>query len=264
MVKVSVTEGVLSATAVGSFALFSSDPVQFMGKVFEDHTYYMMLAEPDNTPLSAWIPVSRSTGGIFVYADMPCDDPALEAYLSGVPSRTAILWLFDDTDNDYICSVSVTVVAAPEPEGLVRYSAVTALPAAPVAGALYYLSSIDTSNKAPIGVYAYNGSNWSCLSCKSEYDLGTWGGTTVQTLLPGGRYKAAISANLDAGWGIVAAGVGGLKLRITNGSSYTVATPAGTIKKRKSTALDDIAAVLAEWRVEYDGTTQDWDTAALV
>jgi hypothetical protein len=263
MVRISVSEGNLTATAGGSLALFSTDRVEFSGKIFEAHTYAVVAADPNNALLSAYMPVTLSSGGIFAYADLPCDSAEMEAYLSGVPNRTVNIWLYDDTDDKYICYAPVVVVAAPEPAGLVRYSSVPSLPLVPEDGGLYYLSAADTTNKAPIGIYGYDTAGWKCVIAYATYDLGNWSGTTVKALIPGVDYKATITGNLTAGWGITLTRPGRVRIRAGN-AGFSVANPAGVAAKVQAAGLADIAATISEWRVEYDGTTQDWDTAAIV
>ena len=163
--------------------------MEFAGILFADHVYYLLATEADSTPLSAWIPVTRSSGGVFVYADLPCDDPPMESYLGTLTSRSLLLWLYDETDTDFVCYATATVLTAPIPAGLVRYSSVPALPTSPVAGSMYYLSASDSVAKCPIGIYVYANSSWSRAGgLDTPYSLGSASGVLTVVAVAGVTY----------------------------------------------------------------------------
>jgi hypothetical protein len=253
MVKISTSEGKLAATASGDIALYSTDRVEFSGRVFSDHTYYIVAADSSMNLLSAWIAATRSGEGLFVYANLPCTDPAMESYLSGKASRAMEIWLYDDNTDVYVCHASVNLIASPLPAGLVRYSAVIALPSSPSAGEMYYLTTADDTAKAPPGVYVY-GTGWSCLSYNAVYALGNLGATPSLTLIPGVKYTAVKNATITS-LTIALTATGTVSVRHSGAQTVSAVTATGrTLKGRGASYWTDAGVALGEWQFTDDGT----------
>jgi len=131
---------------------------------------------------------------------------------------------------------------------------VGSLPGSPTTGQIYRLTSSDSTNKAPPGLYYYTGSAWVCLSYDSVYDLGNLGATPSLSLVVGAAYEATQDEAITS---LTVSLSGPGTVTITKSGEYTCADPSmasRTLKERTSDGWTDAGAALAEWCFTDDGT----------
>ncbi|MFW5804378.1 MAG: hypothetical protein ACOCWG_04000 [bacterium] len=97
---------------------------------------------------------------------------------------------------------------------------VTILPTDPALNTTYNLIQIDTYNKAPVGQYIHNGTEWYCIVAHGVYDLGNLSGTVTLGNVFNVTYKGTTIG--ETTWIFPALfGAGDISLRLTNGGSQT-------------------------------------------
>lgn len=141
-----------------------------------------------------------------------------------------------------------------DPRFLAGLPTVTALPSSPATGYVCWLSTADSTAKAPPGVYLYDGTGWLCLQCNAVYDLGSTGATPSHTLIAGARYKATQSAAVTT-WTVSISRPGIVYLTLAG--AYSLQSPTMTSRTAKAlgdAAWDDAAVALKKVALEDDGT----------
>jgi len=259
MVSIALTKTKLAGTATGDLALYDKVTVQFSGRVFADHTYYIVGAEANKSLLTAWIAATRSPSELFVSATVPFDTVALETYLATQYKRHLYVWLYDDTDDEFLGYGTVSIMAAPTPAGFIRYEQVDALPISPTAGTLYYLTEDDDVAKASEGLYAHDGIGWTCIAYFAAYDLGNLTEAVgTLTLIPGLKYTAVKTGTITS-MAIVPTRPGIVNIHTTGAQTVAIPTVTGfTVLGYGGTAAAawaDAGAAFSDWSVEVVSAT---------
>lgn len=137
--------------------------------------------------------------------------------------------------------------------GALPGATVASLPAEPVTGTFYRLTTADATAKAAPGVYRWNGSGWVCESYDAVYDLGTLGATPSLALIPGAAYIATQGEAVTACAITMQPGVA--TIRKTGEYAFAAPTMTGrTTKELADGAWDAASAALALLTIENDGT----------
>lgn len=167
-----------------------------------------------------------------------------EAVEAGIETNTAVTPATLNTELNRRDSIGVNVAAY------------VTLPSEFVDGKIIRLTTPDTVNKAPAGLYFYDSIGWVCLNCDAPYHLGNLGATPNITLIPGACYTANVDVEVTS-FTVEFMRPGLCSITLTNAGELAVAQPsmAGrTSKLLAEGAWDGAATALSKTLIEDDGT----------
>lgn len=138
---------------------------------------------------------------------------------------------------------------------------VSALPSAPNAGMLYYLSA--SSGNYPTGLYSHDGTGWFCIFQTGMATLTAWTGDVSDSLVSGVTYDVTVSGAVTS-LDLTISTTGSAIVATDNTSgSYAITGPTG-VYKRGSIGLDDLSTDRAEITITKSNYGTIWSSIEVV
>lgn len=159
-----------------------------------------------------------------------------------------------DTQGQY-AGIDITGSTAAE-KVLWPHHIVATLPASPVAGFIYYLTTATGSY--PTGQYLHDGTGWVCVVQTSAISLPDWAGVNTATeIISGVEYTVTVTAANDQLNNLTLNTSGIVQIVITNASTFVIIDPSSGYKT-SATGLYDLSTASVRLSITRTGAEYEY------